>query len=256
MSYSSPSITTSSAAWSQLLGGGLSGILEQVVTSNKTARSNPTTPATVSAAGVSTGGGLLVAGGYKVNFTEGNGVGETLASTESGAMTVATAGIPLITFPALQTGNIYRNLYVTPANGAGGSEVLYATGIITTTFAMQAVAPSNSYAMIPPTVNTTGFTYVDGGGVTHNDPLSFTRAFKNGNAANIYKYASKVLNDYLRGDPQPFGGALTKLRHAHTAVKALDKALEDIGNLVDQNAGTLTSKSTPIGGQIPTRTFP
>ncbi len=121
---------------------------------------------------------------------------------------------------------------------------------------MTIAAPSNSYAQIPPTVNTTGFTYTDGNSNVHNEPLSMIRAWKNNNAFMTYNYASKIVNDYLRGDPQTQLGALTKFRHAHTAVAALSKTMEDIGTLLDGNAGTLTQTSTPIGGQIGKRNFP
>ncbi len=256
MAYLSPSITASSATFSQLQAGGFTAVLEKSITANKTARSTPTTPATVSAAGVSTSGGSLAAGGYLINFTETNGIGETAASTESAAMTVATAGIPLITFPTIQTGNTARNLYATAANGATGTEVLYATGITTATYAMTAVAPSNSYAVIPPSVNTTGYTYTDGNNIVHNHALSYIRSFERGNAQMLYNDLSKIVNDYLRGDPIPYGAVLSKFRHCATAFATLSKSCDEVGVLLDANPGSLSTTATGTGGRIGQRTFP
>lgn len=256
MAYSTPSVTTSSAAFTQLQAGGLSGVLELLVTANKTARSNPVTAATVSAAGVSNAGGSLAAGGYIFNFTESNGVGETAVSTDSAAMTVATAGIPLITFPALQTGNTSRNAYLSAANGATGTKVLYATGVTTITMALSAAAPTNSFAAAPPTVNTTGYTYTDTNGNVHNEVIDFVRAFKSNNGQKAYTALRKVVEDYLRGDPTPYRASMMRFRQAATTFHLMAKACDDIGTLMDSNAGSLTTAATGTGGRIGIRTFP
>ena len=87
--------------------------------------------------------GNLAAGIYYLRHTELNGFGETNPGPESSPFTIAAGNIPQVTFPPLQTGNVARNLYVTPAGGTSGSEVLYATGITTPTYNMVYQAPSS-----------------------------------------------------------------------------------------------------------------
>ena len=82
------------------------------------------------------------------------------ASTVSPPSTnTTTTNIPKITaFPALQTGNSARNIYLTPPNGGSGSEVLYYRESTASTFTFSSAAPASNYAVAPPTVNTTGYT--------------------------------------------------------------------------------------------------
>ena len=69
-----------------------------------------------------------------------------------------TTNIPKITaFPALQTGNSARNIYLTPPNGGSGSEVLYYRESTASTFTFSTAAPASNYAVAPPTSNTTGY---------------------------------------------------------------------------------------------------
>ncbi len=105
--------------------------------------------------------GNMVAGTYYLKFTETNGFGETTASPESNQLAVSTGNIPLVTFPALQTGNIARNLYLTPYNGASGSEVFYQGGITTPTIAL--VNYSHSGTLAPTTAPTIATGTTSGG---------------------------------------------------------------------------------------------
>ncbi len=246
MAYTVPNVPASGAVLSQLVAGGASGLLNLIIT-GMAATAAPVTAPTVSGAGVSTAGGLLAAGGYLVEFTETNGVGETTISPQSAAMTVATAGIPLITFPALQTGNTARNLYVTPANGASGTEVLYVTGVTATTVALGAAVTTTSDVVVPPTTNSTGLSYTDGNGNVIPTTMNFLRAAKNGNLQEPYKLLASAIDDYSRGDPMSIAAILRKIQHAHTAFLAMAEVCKSAGVLISNNAGYIRTTNQGPG---------
>lgn len=252
MAYSAPSITASGTTFTQFLQGGPNGHLENLITVNAAARSAPVTAATVSATGVQSTGGSFAAGVYKVVFTEVNGIGETTASPESAAMTVAAGNQPLITFPALQTGNISRNLYIGPA----GAEVLYATGLTAVTTAVTAAAPTNSFAVSAPTVNTTGFTWSDANGNQVSTPYSLVRAAERGNLQDAWKFLQQVVRDFNSGQPVTWPSAIQKLRHAHTVFAMMSTMCSEMGTLIDANAGTLKTQSVGVGYQTGYRSQP
>ena len=147
---------------------------------------------------------------------------------------------PQFTFPTLKTGNKARNLYLGAVNGStGGPYTLYASGITTSTYTAAVAAPSNSYAVAPPTINTTGLTYVDANGNTLKKPLELLRAAKDGNLEDAYRYLRQVIDDFNRGNPMSFMAAIDKLRHAHAVFAMLDTLCSEMGTLIDANAGTL-----------------
>jgi hypothetical protein len=257
MAYTSPNIVTSGTTFIQLQAGGLSSVLEAVLTANKNASAAPTAPATATAAGGGSSGGLLAAGTYFFVFTETDGTGETTPSPQGAQLTVATGDEPQFTFPTLQAGNTARNLYLGAVNGAtGGPYTLYATGIAATTFNATVAAPTNSFAVNPPTFNSTAFSYVDATGATQDAVISNIRSLKNGNFPNTYKNAAQVIDSLLHGDPVPFNGVETKLHHFHTAVAVLNQACIDIGTLIDANAGTIKPTQDGAGNGTRTRTWP
>lgn len=94
MSYANPNVLPSGTSFTQFQAGGASGHLERLIAANSAAELNPTTAATLLAAGGGTVGGLLAQGVYYVNFTETNGYGETTVSAESGSVTIAAQRRP------------------------------------------------------------------------------------------------------------------------------------------------------------------
>ncbi len=94
MSYANPNVLPSGTSFTQFQAGGASGHLERLIAANSAAELNPTTAATLLAAGGGTVGGLLAQGVYYVNFTETNGYGETTVSAESGSVTIAAQAAP------------------------------------------------------------------------------------------------------------------------------------------------------------------
>lgn len=228
--YTAPDILTSGAAWSDVKAGGLANIIEKVLAANA-GTSNPTVAPTATATGGGSTGGSLAAGTYFLKFTEVNGVGETTAAPESAQLTVAATNQPQVTFPALQTGNTARNLYVTPVNGSSGTEVLYAENITTTTFVMTAAAPTST--ITPPTANTTGISQSE---------TNRVRSFKAPNLCyNEFVKASQIIHSYISGDPSAQSAVLGKLNEASVAFHVIAQALDDIGNLISANPGTLSS---------------
>jgi hypothetical protein len=250
MAYTAPSITTSGASFANLQSNGLSGALELLIAA-QAATSAPTVAATLTASG---SGNTLQANTYYVVVTETNGIGETTASPASSSQVVTSGQKMTVTFQTLKSGNVARNVYI--GTSSGGPFTLYATGIASATFDCTVAIPSNSYAVNPPTMNTTGLTFTDANSKVQNQPLSLIRSAKDGNLEDVYRAAARVINTFLRGDPIAFPGVIQKLRHAHTAIAALDKLLSDIGTLIDANAGTLGTTTTGIGHQIRKRTWP
>jgi hypothetical protein len=124
----------------------------------------PTAAPTVNPTGGGTTGGSLAAGTYYGTYTFVFASGyETPASPESSQFTVADGNIPQVSLPALPSGVAGINLYLTPANGAQGSEVRYATGITTRTYNMTA---ANTGTIVSPTNfdlgGNTGINFNDG----------------------------------------------------------------------------------------------
>lgn len=249
MAYTAPSITTSGATWANLQTDGLSGVLELLITA-QAATSAPSGAVTLSETG---SGGTLPTATYYVVSTETNGIGETLVAAQaSQAITVGQKLV--ITPPALQTGNTARNYYI--GTTSGGPYYLASSGQTASATTISATLPSNSYAVKPPTVNTTGFTYTDANGNVENIPLALLRGAKDGNLEDTYQYAANVVRKFLQGEPVPWNGAMMKFRHAHTVFASLAQLMSDVGTLIDANAGTLKSENVGPGLQVPYRGWP
>ncbi len=102
---------------------------------------DPTTAPTANATGGGATGGSLAAGTYLLSYTLVTAYGETLRSSQSSALVVGSTNIPRVTFPALPTGAVSRNLYISTDGGGAGTQTLYASGITTTTYDMAIAAP-------------------------------------------------------------------------------------------------------------------
>jgi hypothetical protein len=244
MAYISPSITASGTTFAQFQAGGASRHLENLITANLNGTPAPTSAPTVAVAG---SGGLLAAGTYRLVLTETNGLGETTASPESAPFNVAAGQIPTVTFPALQAGNSARNIYLTPAGGASGSEVLYADGIATATYNLSFVALSNSYAAPPPTTNTTGLT---------NTKLQFLRYAKTGQLQKVWDFLHELLSTFNQGEPVSYQNLMAKLRDIHTVFAIMSQLCSEEGALIDANPGHFVNVTTGIGGTKTLRTWP
>lgn len=256
MSYTAPTVVASGTTFAQFQAGGASGHLEKLITA-QAATAAPTVAHTWTENGGGSSGGSLAAGTYYSVVTESNGFGETTKGPESTQITVIATHIPRITFQALKSGNTSRNVYIGAVNGsAGGPYILYATGITASTYDMPAAAPTNSFTMAPPTVNTTGFTYVDSNHITHNKRLELLRACKDGNFEDVYRYLGQVVRDFNRGNPMSFGGSIARLRDAHAVFALLGTLCSEMGTLIDANAGTLGNTTNQIGNAGRKRTWP
>lgn len=250
MSYTSPTVVASGTTFTQLQQGGLSGHLERLITAQG-ATLAPTVAATLSQTG---SGGTLPAATYYCVVTESNGFGETTAGPASTGQAITLGQDLVVTFQSLKSGNTSRNTYV--GTSSTGPFTLAATGTTTSTLTISAPLPSNSYAVNPPTVNTTGLTYTDGNKSVLNKPLELVRGAKNGNLELAYKYAREVVSDFSRGEPVTFNGMMMKFRHAHVCFAMLATVFAEAGVLLDANAGTLTAGSNVIGNSRLKRTWP
>ncbi len=252
MSYTSPSVTPSGTTFAQFQAGGVSGHLERLI-AVQSATAAPTSAPTLAASGT---GNTLAANTYYAVITETNGFGETTPSPASSSQAVASGQQLTVTFPPLQAGNAARNVYL--GLTSTGPFALYATGITASSFNCSVAAPANSYAVQPPTTNTTGLTHVDANGNAHPEPLSFLRAVERDNDSfgALYRFLRTLVDDFNRGDPMTFAGVIEKLRQAHAVFAMFNRLCSEMGTLIDANAGTLGTRPTGTGVRIGNRTWP
>jgi hypothetical protein len=201
---------------------------------------------------------LTVAGGGTntevLAFTGIVGVTSTIATAPTAgtisppSANTTTTNIPKITaFPAFQTGNTARNIYLTPRNGASGSEVLYYRESTASTFSFSTAAPGANFAMAPPAVNTTGYTPLD---------FQLIRAVKNGNVDNVYRRLRQIIYDWNHGSPMPPAQALANLKRVHNALAVLAQLCTEMGTIIDANPGHINVSTTGIGNAGYKRTWP
>ncbi len=244
MAYISPAITASSTTFAQFQAGGASRHLENLITASLNGTQAPSSAPTLSVSGT---GGLLAAGTYRLMITETNGLGETTASPESAQFSVTAGQIPTVTFPALQAGNSARNVYLTPIGGPSGSELLYASGITTSTYSLSFAAPSSSYAVAPPTTNTTGLT---------SSKIQLLRYAKTGQFQKVWDFLHELLSVFNQGDPASYQSIMIKLRDVHTVFAMMSQLCAEGGTLIDANPGHFVNVRTGIGGTRTERTWP
>jgi hypothetical protein len=163
-------------------------------------QANPTALATVSATGGGASGGSLAAGNYYAAYTYVDsltGMESAAGSSESAQFTVASGNKPRITFnDTLPSWAASRNVYLTAAGGAAGSEVKYATGVTAATYDMVAANAGSAHA---PTNNMVPTYNLACASIAASDATSVVNTTANpGNAyaANPWSIASWC--DYLR----------------------------------------------------------
>ena len=178
-------------------------------------------------------------------------VNGTVASTAAKAVpatSTAPVGVPQVTFPALQTGNIGRNVYVTAPGGASGTETLYATGASSLTFDMAIAVPTNSAKfVVPPTTNSTAYS---------KNKLEKLRAAKDGNLQNVYKSFRDDWRNAFKGDAMPAVAGVMKLRDAHLVFLYLAQLASEGAVSLDANPGTFSYGTSPIGNVSLKRVWP
>jgi hypothetical protein len=159
-----------------------------------------------------------------------------------------TTNIPKITaFPALQAGNIARNIYLTPPNGGSGSEVLYLRESTATTFSFSSAAPGSNYAVAPPTVNTTAYGVID---------YQLIRSVKDGKFEDVYRRLRQLIYEFNHGSPVPPGQAIVNLKRVHNAIAVLAQLCSEMGTLIDANPGHINGTPLGIGDANYLRTWP
>jgi hypothetical protein len=164
------------------------------------------------------------------------------------ATSTTTTNIPKITvFPPLQTGNVARNIYLTPANGGSGSEVLYFRETAASTFGFSSAAPASNYAVLPPASNTTGYSVLD---------YQLIRAAKDGNLEDVYRRLRQLIHDWNLGSPVAPGQTLSNLKRVHNVIALLNQLCLEMGTLVDANPGHIKTTPSGIGNMTSKRTWP
>ena len=225
----SAAVQASTTTWAQAKAGNLRAHLDNLIVQNP-AKANPTTLATV-VANQTTTGGLLPTGLYYVAYTFLDGWGETLMAGESTQFNVTTAGwIPRVTLPALPTGCVQINVYLTPAGGASGSEVLYADGITTTTFDLAYAFPVDT-GSTPPQANTTG-------AAIHAKTL---RAILSLNADEGLANLSRLASNLVDVAAIPWRDVVVSALRLATFTKAWSVAVEEFRTLLHANPPTAIS---------------
>jgi hypothetical protein len=251
MSYTAPTVVASGTTFAQFQAGGASGHLENLIAA-QAATAAPTVAATLSETG---SGGTLPTATYYCVVTESNGFGETTASPASTGQAITLGQNLVVTFQSLKSGNVSRNTYI--GTSSTGLFTLAGSGTTASTLTISAPLPANSYAVNPPTVNTTGLTATNSTtGVVDNKSLELLRSVKDGNLETVYQYLRQAVYDFNHGIPITFNGTVAKLRHAHVVFAMLSTLCSEMGTLVDANAGTLGNSTNIIGNATRKRTWP
>ena len=245
--YVAPVIITSGAAFADLVTAGIAGIIAKLVTANA-AFADPASQATVNVTGGGASGGLLPAGVYFVSYTYGDGAGESkIGTSRSASFTVGATNIPRVTFnDTPPTGAVFRNVYLTLAGGASGTETLYITRIpVGTTTVDLPYAASTYPGTAIPAANTTGAATLLGridAGLSQKLDLSWIRL-------------SNLVRTYVEGDPADFQAHTMLLSHYDYLWAFYKQLTKEVMTLVAANPGSL--HATANGSHVKTaRTFP
>jgi hypothetical protein len=250
MSFVNPSVAGSGlspSAWAQFQAAGLTGLLDLVIRSNSNPTPDPTAAATVAVTGGGATGGQLAAGAYYARYCETNGIGSTGPSPEVGPFTVAAGNIPSLSFPALQAGNVARDVYLSPAGGVAGTELLYQRGVTAGTFNLAVAAPSNSYPAPLPAGNTTALGF---------HQLELLKGVKRGSLQGAWGRAEVAATNFMRGDPTAHRDALRAVRDSAVVIALVSQAVAELGGAIEANPGTMGTKPLGTGLIVPRRSWP
>lgn len=244
---SSQALQASNTTWAQYKAGGLKAILDNLVAANPELTS-PSTQATVSVTGGGSTGGNLAAGAYLLSYTYLSPLGETKVNGRSNSFTVSAGNIPRVTIGALPTGAVSANIYLTPPGGAAGSETLYASGVVNTTFDLSYAAPADLTNRLIPPINTSGPDL-------HRHQIY---ALITGPITELIHTAlAGRLDNYRRGDPIERRSIVAQHRMATGVMAYWYQALSEAEALVAANMPTAyTSPTTGTGIPLTRWTLP
>jgi hypothetical protein len=158
-----------------------------------------------------------------------------------------STSIPLVTFPALQPGNIARSIYLTLPGGVNGTEHLYIRGVVTATFNLALAAPGSNFGVSTPRANSTAWA---------TRTYEMVRSVKDGNLASVYRHLRQTIYDYNRGTPAAQGDVLSNLAQTHAVFALLTQLCSEVGTLIEANPGHISSVNTGIGTTAFVRSWP
>jgi hypothetical protein len=255
MAYPTLALPASGTTFAQFQKGGAALLIENIIAAIQaiTPTTAPTAAATFTATGGGTTGGLLAAGTYFLYFAEDNGIGETLVGPQSAQLTVAAGNIPQGTFPALQTNNTSRSLYIGALNGlTGGPATLYADSITTTTFSLAKAAPAagagGSLAAVSPVTNNNT--------TLSTSKLSAIRAVKDGNFQQAFNQFSNLLKRFNSGDPIGYQELMNKSRDSQIVTAVIAQVFSESIALINANPGSIGSVPSILNAPSMVRTWP
>ena len=180
------------------------------------------------------------------NLWNNNTVAQSAAPSPPTTNNLSTP-IPKVTFPALQTNNLARNLYATSAGGGTGTEVLYLRGVTANTTYMSTAATTGSFAAALPTANSTA---------PNTRQIENIRAVENNQFDMVYRRARQLAYNFLHGDPVTQPDMMKKLTDFQMAVLMMNTVCNEMLTLIDANPGHFQTVQTGIGTPITKRTWP
>lgn len=247
MAFPTPTVITSGTAFSGF--SGASGLLEALIAAQVA------TVAPSAATLSETGSGHTLPGAtYYVQVTETNGFGET-TPTQCGSQAITLGEQLVVTYAGLKTGNFARNVYIGTQSNYSDSK-LAASGQTGSTTTFAAPLPTNSYAVAPPTANSTALTYTDALGNTVNKAFVLAQKATKNDLQSAWDYGRQAITNFLQGRPVNFQSEMQKIYHARSVFLLLVQTLTECGTLIDANAGTLHNSSNPIGNATVVRQWP
>lgn len=115
----------------------------------------PTMPAVVAPSGGGSSGGNLPSGNYNVYYTmvTATGLETTIGNSAAGIFFVPGGSQPLVTFPAIPTGFVSYNLYITDTNAQNPR--LYSLSVTGPTFTITNASQPLSTSFPPPPIGNT-----------------------------------------------------------------------------------------------------
>jgi hypothetical protein len=171
-----------------------------------------------------------------------------LAPTSAPPATNGTStSIPVVTFPALQPGNIARNIYLTLPGSVSGTEQLYIRGVTTATYSLGLTAPGPNVAVSTPRTNSTAWA---------TRTYEMVRSVKDGNLDSVYRHLRQTIYDYNRGTPSAQIDVLSELARTHSVFALLAQLCTEVGTLIEANPGHINSRTTGIGTSALLRSWP
>ena len=206
----------------------------------------PTAACTLAASG---SGATIPTGTYYVVSSESNGIGSTLVGPVSASQAVNLGQNLVVTFPALQSGNLSRKTFIGTASIGPFLQVGEGTTASTLTVSsLPGPGAGGSSYIAPDAANKTQ---------PSTSKISAIRAALSGNLQPVYRNVSNSIDNFNHGDAVMFDIIQSKVTDAALAFMILAQVCNEAGALIDANPGSIVNvPPNSVMTATPTRVWP